>query len=328
MYYSIISEICKLDKSLMETKLTLARLNPTEFATAITKEQGFTAVVAGEVLHVLKCKPVYVLPRSSNRCYQEIPANYNNESVFIAPVTRVLQKRGTEIDCTPLLPAKFMFGGRWYTTDGKFRETTAPEKLSTEIVTSWTYTSLPNLMKSGVYDEDSVRKMKNMIYEQGDRRIASSVIHRILTNQNPNHQGFRFEALIAEHMVEGIVSQYWEKFLTWSHWFGHLSSTVLGAYLILRILKFIIDTLIHGRILYDIYGFGWQLIASLWDSFTNFLSHRHATRRPTAQDFDVEQPALVSPTAPLSAPLDQIRDVEAETPFKPTYPIINNLNNH
>lgn len=32
----------------------------------------------------------------------------------------------------------------------------------------------------------------------------------------------------------------------------------------------------HGRILYDIYGLGWQLLASFWDSLTTFLSHRNA----------------------------------------------------
>lgn len=46
-----------------------------------------------------------------------------------------------------------------------------------------------------------------------------------------------------------------------------------------RIVKFIIDTIMHGRILYDIYGLGWQLVAAFWDSFTNFLSHKNTMQR-------------------------------------------------
>lgn len=278
IYNMVMTEMCKLDKVLLETKLTLARLNPNEFVTSIMKRNGYTAVVAGEVLHVLECKPVYITPRFTDQCYQEIPVYYNNATMFLAPVTRVLQTLGTEIDCTPLLPAKFRFGNRWYTTDGRLRETTAPSKLSTDIVTSWTYTPLPNLMESGVYDSNSLDKMRNMIYEQGERRVASSVVYKVLAGQHPNTQGFRFDALVSQKMVDGAIDRYWKKILSWSTWLGNITSTAIGIYLIVKGLKFTIDTIIHGQILYDIYGFSWQLIASFWDSLTNFLSHRNIRR--------------------------------------------------
>ncbi|XP_058820723.1 uncharacterized protein LOC131682932 [Topomyia yanbarensis] len=183
VYQSVMVEMCKLDKALMETKLTLARINPTEFVSSIIKRSGYTAVVAGKVLHVIECKPVYVTPRAEARCFQEIPVDYNNKSMFLAPVTRILQTRGVEIECTSLLPAKFMFGGKWYTADGRLRETTPPEKMASDIVTTWSYTPLPSLMQSGVYDADSLQKMRNMIYEQGDRRVATNVFHKVIIGQ-------------------------------------------------------------------------------------------------------------------------------------------------
>lgn len=279
VYTSVMTEMCKLDKTIMETKLTLARLNPTEFVSSIVRRSGYTAVVAGEVIHILQCKPVYVTPRSSERCYQEIPVTHNNQSMYLAPVTRIVQARGTEIDCTPLLPAKFMFGGRWYTSDGRLRESTTPNKLTTDIITSWSYTPLPNLMESGVYDAKSIEKMRSMINEQGDRRAASTVLHKVMTGQNPNLQGFKLDAFVTETVIDSMINKYWHKFLTWSTWFGTATSTIIGAYMIGRLVKFVIDTIMHGRILYDIYGFGWQLIASFWDSLTTFLSHRNALRQ-------------------------------------------------
>lgn len=290
VYTNIMTEMCKLDKTIMETKLTLARLNPTEFVSSIVKRSGYTAVVAGEVIHILQCKPVYVTPRVSERCYQEIPVTHNNKTMFLAPVTRIVQTRGTEIDCTPLLPAKFMFGGRWYTTDGRLRETTTPNKLTTDVITSWSYTPLPSLMESGVYDAASIEKMRSMINEQGDRRAASTVLHKVMTGQNPNLQGFKMDAFVAETVIESMINKYWNKFLTWSSWFGTATSTIIGVYMIGRLIKFAVDTIMHGRILYDIYGFGWQLIASFWDSLTNFLSHRNAMKQATIKNGDPPRP--------------------------------------
>lgn len=258
----------------------------------IVKRSGFTAIVAAEVLYIIECKPVFVTYESKQECYQEIPVKYNNVSMFMAPVTRILQRRGTEIDCTPLIPAKFTIGGRWYTTDQRLRESTPPNKLTTDVITSWSYTSLPSLMQSGVYDAESLERMKNMIYEQGDKKIASSVLHKAISRQHPNLQGFTFDALISERIIDNAFNKYWSKFISWSTWLGNVTSTALGINMITRMIKFAVDTLIHGRILYDIYGFGWLLLASFWDSLTKLLSHRNVMKRYQDKDDLTERIAL------------------------------------
>lgn len=91
-----------------------------------------------------------------------------------------------------------------------------------------------------------------MIYEQGERRVASSVVYKILAGQNPNTQGFRFDALLSEKIIDGAIHKYWNKMLSWSTWLGNTTSTFIGIYLFARGFKFIVDTIIHSQILYDI----------------------------------------------------------------------------
>lgn len=63
-----------------------------------------------------------------------------------------------------------------------------------------------------------------------------------------------------------------------------------------KLVKFLIDTVIHGKILYDLYGLGWPLVAAFWDSLTTFFTHRAMNHRenPTTD--------MSTPSAPVDPP--------------------------
>ena len=146
----------------------------------------------------------------------------------------------------------------------------------------------------------------------------SNVLHEILIGQHPEHQGFRFEALVSDQYVENIIMKYWNKLTSWSTRLGNITSTFIGLYMIGRIIKFMIDTIMHGRILYDIYGLGWQLIASFWDSLTSFLSHRSVMKRTSQQ----EKNSGISENN-----LAQVNVNEENIPMRPLYPEIHSQSN-
>ena len=63
-------------------------------------------------------------------------------------------------------------------------------------------------MESGVYDYENLKKMKEMVYEQGDRKIEPSVLYRMIVSQHPNLQGFKFKSLISVKVVKEVFNKY------------------------------------------------------------------------------------------------------------------------
>lgn len=279
LYKQLVNELCKVEKSLLETRLISARINPHEFASNLMKSSGYTAIIAGEIIYIIQCAPVYVTLRPSTQCFQELPVKKDNISMYMSSVTHILQRHGTEITCAALLPAKYKFGQYWYTIDGTLHQTIKPNILSSDVKSDWEYTYLPNLMSAGVYTYENLQRMHEFIYENEDRRSASTVLHRKVSGYSTDSQGFDFGNLINENVIETTIQKYWDKLMSFTTILGQFTSSLVGFWLIGKLIKFVIDSLVHCRILFDIYGISWKLVASFWDSLTSLLTYNHHTRQ-------------------------------------------------
>lgn len=171
------------------------------------------------------------------------------------------------------MPPKYQFGSKWYTVDGRLRETTPPISLSSDMNINWTYDHLPSLMNSGIYDKDNVKRMKDMIYENNNQRTAIGFLQKTMSGGKVDPQIYKTKYFLSEEDNDNAFTKYLKRFWSFSNIIGQVMTSLLGVWAIFKVIKFLIDTIIHGKILYDIYGVGWKLIASLWDSLTNYLTH-------------------------------------------------------
>ena len=58
LYRDLFLKKCELENKVLQSLLSLAAISPDEFATAYTKENEYTAIIKGEMIHIIKCVQV------------------------------------------------------------------------------------------------------------------------------------------------------------------------------------------------------------------------------------------------------------------------------
>jgi hypothetical protein len=130
-------------------------------ASRIMKAPGYTAVAAGEVLHLIRCVPVECKIRHTETCYNELPVEHNNASVFMLPRSRILTKSGTIRDCNELLPAMYKLHDTWFRMSTRPMETLPPPIIQPLTKPTWKYVSPSTLATNGIYTTDDLDRLRN-----------------------------------------------------------------------------------------------------------------------------------------------------------------------
>jgi hypothetical protein len=72
------------------------------------------AIKAGGAVHVTRCAPVEVIPRSHKNCLEEIPALFNGTEIFIDPISYFITLAGSPVHCNDIAPPEYKLGGKCY----------------------------------------------------------------------------------------------------------------------------------------------------------------------------------------------------------------------
>nr|QMU95542.1 putative glycoprotein [Panonychus citri mivirus] len=236
-------KLCEIRRENFKLLISLAFINPDEFAYAITGGPGSTSIIRGEVAYVIKCQPVQVLFRANQEkiCYNEIPVYYNNTEMFIQPKNHNLIKYGKQIECDVLFPVSYYVNGEWVTVFPHRQSVKPPLILDPNNVLTWKFEPMISMIKSGLYTEEDIKNSKESVLYGNRENFATNMVTRQLLNLDLDNQGNnRFLSYPKEK------SQDWTKWTKFYHsfWFseiGYLTSGILGVYIIYRIIKSIVE---------------------------------------------------------------------------------------
>ena len=82
IYHDILSQRCILEQQVFRNTLTLVTQSPDEFAYHCP---GYMSVIAGEVVHIVKCTSVEVKYHETEEFDLQLPVFRGNQSFFLSP---------------------------------------------------------------------------------------------------------------------------------------------------------------------------------------------------------------------------------------------------
>ena len=178
MYNRMVENRCNLEREVIKNSLSIAVISPDEFAYSLIKGPGYMSVVAGEVVHVVKCLPVEVTIDHGENCYNQLQVSRNNETWYMSPRTHILLKRGTQIPCSHLLPSYYKINEVWYKIMPRPLEAIAPSIIQSQMVNDWEDKSPASLATSGIYTEKDLKKLRERINFPMERPALLNVLAR------------------------------------------------------------------------------------------------------------------------------------------------------
>lgn len=271
LYYDVLIHRCMLERNTLKNLLSIASSKPDEFAYNYMKGPGYIAIMSGESINVVKCIPVEVSVYPRSECYNELPVKRANDSYFLTPKTRILVRKGTQIDCNPLFPPLFLIDGSWYKFTPNPVEVLPPNKIQPLTKPTWKYTSPKFLATSGIYSEQDLDKLRHRIMSPVEKPAILSNIARGMDGLHFANQGESILNLFDTNALQKLADSAWEK--TWGKFvvFGSASAGIFSIIMIIRLVKFSFDTLLHAFQIRKSYGCSFYMCLSFWDACTNFI---------------------------------------------------------
>ena len=173
------------------------------------KGPGYMSVIAGEVVHIVKCIPVEVQYRKTEEFYLELPIFIGNQSFFLSPRTHILTKSGIQTNCNSFLPPMYVFGETWYKLLPNPVESIAPTIVKSLTKATWKYTNPLSLATSGIYSQSDLDKLRVHIMFPAEKPMVLNSLAREITGHATYNQGISLTNLFNEDAIDKIAESPW-----------------------------------------------------------------------------------------------------------------------
>jgi hypothetical protein len=150
----------------------------------------------------------------------------------------------------------------------------------------WQYSAPSSLATSGIYTQEDLDTLRDHVMFPAEETAVLNTIARGATGKTVLPGTVHILGIMDEDtltiIAKNTVSKLWNGFMD----FGTASAAVFGILVIWKLIKTIVDIVIHGYQIRETYGCGIALIGAICGSVTHLLLYvkrRHNTEDQTAQ---------------------------------------------
>jgi hypothetical protein len=266
MYVYVMAEKCELEKKMLHNLLSIAYISPDEFAYALMRGPGYTALVRGEAVYVLKCVPTTAYGRSSpDHCYQEMPVTSNNVSLFMSPRNRILLKYGNEVECSDIYPVSYPVSQTWINLYPRIHEVQPIKELQVHNAKPWEelYSDPHRLADHGIVKLDPLENHQSELMLSGEMRSMSNIVARGFAGADIDPQTGRLTNLFTPDTLNYMFNDYMTRIWGFMVPFGTFCAGLMGITMCIWIGWTFLTVLVRGVVLYRVFGFSLKLFAAL-----------------------------------------------------------------
>lgn len=270
LYINLLQKQCELEQNTIRNSLALASIAPDEFALDIMKQPGYLAMVAGEVVHLIKCIAIDVKLKHTSNCFDQLPVTVKNETWYMAPKTHILSRKAKQLDCNSIVPPYYKINNDWFKFLPSPTNAIKPNVFNPNTKIEWKYEDIRALATSGIYSQDDLQKLQQQIMFPMEKSALLNTIARQMAGvsdiQSQGIENMFTEQTLWNLFIKGIYG-FWEYLKEG----GSVSSVLILLIIIWQFLKITIDTLLRGLMLHRIYGFSIHILGALFNSVTQFF---------------------------------------------------------
>nr|WQM60681.1 MAG: putative glycoprotein [Xinmoviridae sp. 2] len=282
---------CETERKAIMNSLALARISPVLFAYNYFKAPGYTAIVSGEVIHITKCKPIYVQIVKMDMCFLELPVIYNNKTGFLTPQSKIFTNLGTATECNNILPNMFNLDGRWYTSNlNGLTEILAPIVLDPNYNKQLEFTDIKDLAKRGLYSLDDLDKLSDALMSPIQQKAIDVSLMRTLKGTGNLPEGYSLmNGFSPDQIVDIAGERFSERMGFWYAWCYKTGGILSFIAFMTIVIKFVLGTCSAGGTcmhLYKTFGCTMYLVSGICDGLAHMFIVRKGGREETKSTRD------------------------------------------
>ena len=148
----------------------------------------------------------------------------------------------------------YLFGETCYKLLLNPVESIAPTIVKPITKAIWKYTNPSSLTTSSIYFQSDLDKLRHHIIFPAEKPMILNSLAREITGDPTINQEISLSKLFNEDVIDKIAESAWGRFWTTFTSFRTTSAGLTGLIIIIRGIKLIADTIIHGYALHRVFG--------------------------------------------------------------------------